>query len=126
MFKNRYRTNQARVDANISNKIRRVVMLRVSVKLLDRNEKSHVGIEIVTKVMIQYSKLGTIVNMPSSSPPSMPTVPGDVGAAVVVVSRTGVALLSTDEAVSASRAAAEEALTCAMSAMSTRELSSED
>lgn len=44
----------------------------VSVKLFDRNEKSHVGRVIVTKVMIQYSRLGTMVKMPSISPPSMP------------------------------------------------------
>ena len=49
-------------------------MLRVSVKLLDKKEKIHVGKVMVMKLTTQYSRLGMIVNTPSSRPPSMPVV----------------------------------------------------
>ena len=65
-----------------------MVMLRVSVKLLDRKEKIHVGKVMVMKLTTQYSRLGMIVNTPSSRPPSMPVVdwtPAGLGAVVEVV-----------------------------------------
>jgi len=49
-------------------------MLRVRVKLLDRKEKIHVGRVMVMKLTTQYSRLGMMVNTPSSRPPSMPVV----------------------------------------------------
>lgn len=49
-------------------------MFSVSVKLLDRNEKIHVGKVMETKLMIQYSRLGMIVKTPITRPPSMPAV----------------------------------------------------
>ena len=91
MLRNRYRTNQLTVEAKASKRISRVVILSVSVKLLERNEKIHVGRVIVMKLTIQYSRLGTMVKTPKSRPPSMPAVdwtpagPGALGAVVEVV-----------------------------------------
>lgn len=46
-------------------------MFIVKVRLVDKNEKSHVGSVYVTNVMVQYSTLGTTVNMPRARPPSI-------------------------------------------------------
>lgn len=71
MLRNLYLTNQLRVDTIASKRSRRVVMFMVKVRLVDKNENSHVGRVKVTKVIIQIRMLGTMVNMPSSRPPSM-------------------------------------------------------
>lgn len=71
MFKNLYRTNQLTVEANAKRSKSKVVIFIVNVRLVDRNVKSHAGSVKVTKVMVQYNTLGTIVKTPSKSPPSI-------------------------------------------------------
>ena len=68
---NLYLTNQLTVEATTTRSSNRVVMFIVKVKLVDRNEKSHVGSVYVTNVIVQYSTLGTTVNMPKARPPSI-------------------------------------------------------
>ena len=71
-MRKRYRTNQLTVEAKASRRTSKVVMLRVSVKLLDRKENIHVGMVMVMKLTTQYNRLGMMVKTPSSRPPSMP------------------------------------------------------
>ena len=52
------------VEAKTSSKRSRVVIFMVNVRLVDRKVNSHVGSVKVTKVMSQYSRLGTTVKMP--------------------------------------------------------------
>lgn len=68
---NLYLTNQLTVEATTTRSSRRVVIFIVKVRLVDRNEKSHVGSVYVTNVIVQYSTLGTTVNMPKARPPSI-------------------------------------------------------
>ena len=46
-------------------------MFIVNVRLVDKNVKSHAGNVKVTKLMVQYSTLGTMVKSPNKRPPSM-------------------------------------------------------
>lgn len=64
------------VDTRNTRINRRVVMLTVSVRLLDKIVKSHVGKVMVTKVIIQNNILGSIVNMAMMALP----VEADAGA----------------------------------------------
>lgn len=75
-----------------------MVMLRVSVKLLDRKEKIHVGRVMVMKLMTQYSRLGMMVKIPSSRPPSMSVVDwAPAGAEEVALAASEVAVAVSNE-----------------------------
>lgn len=60
-------------------------MFMVNVRLVDKNENSHVGRVKVMKVMIQIKMLGTMVKMPSSNPPNMLRLERAAGVAASVV-----------------------------------------